>query len=60
LIELRRFERWGGLPFAGGYADQPYHWLREVEAAMIGRQRRLVARAINKAREGADATVNAV
>lgn len=51
LIELRRIERWGKLPWDGGMYDQPFHFMQELEAAMIGRHRRDVVHAINAKQE---------
>jgi hypothetical protein len=38
LVWLLQVERWG-LPAAGGYLEQPYHFMKDVEAAALGRAR---------------------
>lgn len=55
LMELLRIERWGVLPQEGGLFNQPYHYIRDLEAAMVGRQRRETAKAVNLKRKDSDA-----
>ncbi|NIV30508.1 MAG: hypothetical protein GWN58_13720 [Anaerolineae bacterium] len=38
LVWLLRVERWG-LPLPGGYLNQPEHFMRDLEAAAVGRMR---------------------
>ena len=38
LYWLLMTERWG-LPYAGGYLQQPWHFMKDIEAAALGRMR---------------------
>ena len=46
LVWLLRVERWG-LPLSGGYLDQPEHFMRDLEAAAVGRMRTETIRTAN-------------
>jgi len=46
LEELRRVEKFG-LPRAGGLYDQPYHFMKDLEYADLGRKSRDLVRARN-------------
>lgn len=43
LVWLWRVEQWGkiagALPLGGGWLEQPYYFIQDMEAAMLGRQR---------------------
>jgi len=38
LLWLEYIEKWG-LPYAGGWAQQPYYFMLDIEAARVGRER---------------------
>ena len=48
VLWLLRTERLGH-PYAGGYMDQPYHFMQDIEWARTGRARLAVIQAANKA-----------
>jgi hypothetical protein len=46
LVWLLQVERWG-LPLSGGYLQQPWHFMKDLEAAALGRARVENVRAAN-------------
>jgi hypothetical protein len=48
---LLRCERWRALPRAGGLYEQPYHFMGDLEAAMLGRVRWEEMKRINRERQ---------
>lgn len=51
LEHLLRYERWDCLPRSGGLYDQPYHYMADLEAAMLGRERYREVQRINQERQ---------
>lgn len=56
LYWLLRVERWGSIR-AGGQIDQPYHFLQDLEWAIIGRNRARRSSAVNAAASAAESRV---
>jgi len=50
LYWLLQTERWG-LPHGGGYLDEPYYFMRDIEWAALGRDRYEAAQAVNRRQE---------
>jgi hypothetical protein len=46
MVWLLQVERWG-LPLSGGYLRQPWHFMRDIEAAALGRARLENLRTVN-------------
>ena len=47
LYWLLQVERWG-MPHGGGFIEEPYHFMQDLEWAAIGRDRYEAAQAANR------------